>query len=844
MSSEGHILEPPELLSTKSLLSRTGECYYVPYLQRHYSWDEENISRYFESIVHGVRSMAGVEHDSYKQNDESFMGSVVCFVDSRYSSVYPLEQNDVPAKVYVLIDGQQRVSVSLVSSIVLHRRLRKIVDSLAEHRNKLIELDGNIFQDDLTRIFSEFDVLVEETQSDLCELVRSKAAGDKKYYPRMIRSIEDCWSRNRKDCKYDSPIARMLSDFIDFENKINEPSYEMDFLCYDEISADTIYEYVEWLSIATEKMDGSDKFPFGPLPDIEPIFKDEQMQFAFFNRKGTLDPFTPIHQLIQKQQDDNKTVTGLKALHSSFTQAARILTFIAYLLNRVKFVRIATDSEKHAYQIFDSLNTTGAPLTAFETLRPEVIRKFGGVEKLTGTTVSDLLQGVDYHLNVEKRYKDKKTKDLIVSLALAEDGRKLSMDLSEQRFYLLKQYNNSRNNENERSGEEFIRNFLHVTEINEEYISKVSQSAHVSDNAFLSHLTKTGLNHDHKKFAQEAAFCFSLLSSSKHRITIPIISQFYSSYLEEKCDERHLQLCHAIRATASFYAIWRVSRDGTDNIDAHHRRIMRNANTGTVPQLNYARLERKGTPPDIEDLRKEYLRLLIGNETLPLDRIELTDSPTNCLLDQAWINHSVDIPIYETQKSVAKFLLLLHGYWEDYKNNRNPGVTIIDSDLWNHVAHATIDHIIPQKHPITVGSSGKMPRTPKQWLDSIGNLTLLPRSLNSYIKDSDWQKRRLIFIALTSDMKADQKEKEITKALKEQYQLSDIKIKKLIDIFSDIVRLYRGGYIPTIKDLIENKEIDEVIIKTRGEEILKSSWEPLMHLLFGMSYEEYKSRYC
>ena len=51
----------------------------------------------------------------------------------------------------------------------------------------------------------------------------------------------------------------------------------------------------------------------------------------------------------------------------------RITLFSYYLLKSVVLTRVETDDEDYAFDIFDSLNTTGAPLTAIETFKPRVI---------------------------------------------------------------------------------------------------------------------------------------------------------------------------------------------------------------------------------------------------------------------------------------------------------------------------------------------------------------------------------------------------------------------------------------------------------------------------------------
>ena len=45
----------------------------------------------------------------------------------------------------------------------------------------------------------------------------------------------------------------------------------------------------------------------------------------------------------------------------------------AYVLNRIALTVVQGKDEDYAFTIFESLNTTGEPLTAFETFLPRVV---------------------------------------------------------------------------------------------------------------------------------------------------------------------------------------------------------------------------------------------------------------------------------------------------------------------------------------------------------------------------------------------------------------------------------------------------------------------------------------
>jgi hypothetical protein len=50
--------------------------------------------------------------------------------------------------------------------------------------------------------------------------------------------------------------------------------------------------------------------------------------------------------------------------------------FCEYLIYPLE-IDIVAKKEEYAFEMFDSLNTTGDPLTAFETFKPKVVEHIG-----------------------------------------------------------------------------------------------------------------------------------------------------------------------------------------------------------------------------------------------------------------------------------------------------------------------------------------------------------------------------------------------------------------------------------------------------------------------------------
>jgi Protein of unknown function DUF262 len=116
--------------------------------------------------------------------------------------------------------------------------------------------------------------------------------------------------------------------------------------------------------------------------------------------------------------------------HKEFCQLFRLLVLSRYMNNRMAFTMVTTKSEDDAFDMFEALNTTGEPLTAFETLKPRIIEE----ETLTNYEQSASRQhvrAIEEYLDKFKKAEEKQTatSELLVPFALAETGLKLQKRL-------------------------------------------------------------------------------------------------------------------------------------------------------------------------------------------------------------------------------------------------------------------------------------------------------------------------------------------------------------------------------------------------------------------------------
>jgi hypothetical protein len=112
--------------------------------------------------------------------------------------------------------------------------------------------------------------------------------------------------------------------------------------------------------------------------------------------------------------------------HKGFCQLFRLLLLSRYMNDRMAFTIVTTKSEDDAFDMFEALNTTGEPLTAFEQLKPRVIAAEGHTN-YEHSPSHQHVKSIEAHLERFKKAQEKQraTSDLLVPFPLAETGMKL-----------------------------------------------------------------------------------------------------------------------------------------------------------------------------------------------------------------------------------------------------------------------------------------------------------------------------------------------------------------------------------------------------------------------------------
>lgn len=679
-------------------LCENGQGLYVPAYQRQYSWDKSKISRLFEDACHGFTML--IDHE----DSITFLGTIIAIHDTQYLTVNPLVKGDVPSRVMTIIDGQQRLTTLLLINTVLHEEIRyrsvKLQDQEHEDRQWLLE--------ECMKVVGRLAKTFEED--------KDYGDGAFRFYPRMIRAYDDSWSRKKGKANYTSPIGHYLHSYG--QHGREEPKRPYKFEAPEGSSDQSKYKLLS---------DGR--------RTIQSLIKDvaknntQNLELPSFDVMIGARPFQDI--LVKADFPESVKATLTKDEAENFKELLRLVLFANFVLDRVAVTIVTAKNEDYAFDMFEALNTTGEPLTAFETFKPRVIH-CEGLEAYETSKSHEYMKSVEGYLDGFGKTDDKQdaTSRLIVAFASAERGEKLSKRLSEQRRFFKENF--------EKLGEgdpkkDFVRHLSHA--------AIFIQHAWPDDKA-----AKPRLFSVEEATADEVVLCLDLLRSFKHTITQGVLIRFYSEIRKADAENRPKAVesfIKAIKSCAAFSVLWRASRRTTDNIDMHYRKLMESGHAATgMPPLARRLSNGDESPAPDADLLQKALASILSIE----GKIESKED---------WVKSAAKIPAYRVQREVTRFILLAAAH-DSADDKTAPGLTaagksgllpLLDYSHWRDEGSQTVEHVAPQKRA-------------EGWLDSLydddeiidrlGNLTLLPGPENTSLSNASWTRKRLIYKVLSA----------------------------------------------------------------------------------------------
>ena len=359
----------------------------------------------------------------------------------------------------------------------------------------------------------------------------------------------------------------------------------------------------------------------------------------------------------------------------------KVLDFLDQILNKIRFCLISItgeNSEDFAISLFNTLNTTGQPLTAFEVLKSELYK----VDSQLSDKINDIQKKIIERYVFQRKKIVNHTGKLLLYLPLyrggfKEDGYTLSdKKFKDQRGY-LKQILKT----------ETPKQIVEDIQIINDFYSQYWLDLQSLDTLFKE---------------DDEQVCFQFLTELKHDRVLPIIFRFYQNNKES------LRKC--IKMCVAFSSLWRAFHDGgTSGIDNAYKDV----------SLNLKKTDK------IESLNKKLKELFLK---------KLKPSPKKIQeLKNQWLEKLKISPIYKNQK-LSKFLLFIAYnklHFEPEKGlEKKSGIDILTLYHWKHKDYKTIEHIIP-----------KTDRQIISHIHTLGNLTLLPQTLNSALGNKPFSEK-------------------------------------------------------------------------------------------------------
>lgn len=745
----------PSSKSVFDLLSENGTFFVIPTYQRPYSWKDEEISKMLNDIFEGYFLLL-TKVDTIK-----FLGTILT-TDSRSSAeVGEQRSTELPSRVLAVIDGQQRITTLILiltllyeKIVLLHKRwgdnIEKQIDKAQAKLKKSPQGESqelNALIEELNEEQRDVRVIVDKitTDIDACvnELMGKKTSpSDTQYYPRIIRLMEDYWDKEKPG--YTSAIASYIYNCMKYLRKISEGT----------IDSTEEFSVNDWVANAKEDQKefyrkirdalGVIRGAFGVFEETSGKLssKDSEEEKKGYKEEKELYIAPSVDYLIKPEVYgvlkalfllntlSAPVVRSLQGTTKESKDLRKLLQFSAlagYLMYRVAITSVNASNEDMAFDIFESLNTAGSPLTAIETFKPHVF--------LPGVGKDDPLYRWMQDITTYLQDKNADASRLIQVFAFAEAGKTKLTRINQQRIF-LNQYDKF----DDEQKNKFIENLFYTKEFLEhcwgEELDLTSLLAFISREQW-----------------EELEFCLTFLKNLKHfRALGPVVRYF--AHWKESVETPSLDLnskkeaasdfVAAVKACTAFTVLWRTALGGgTKGIDTIYEKIM----TGNLAQdyPPFCRQDDKHQEtelPSVSDLKGVFIRALqekrIGSAEQWVEKVKTT------YYQQGFRNLAKVVLLAAANDAEASPkcpYALTKG-----KEGCNP---LLRADLFKDL---TLEHISPQDrgsgswnesfHNETY-SSAKL-------VDTLGNYTLLPLPENSFVSNKEWEEKKKAYKVFAS----------------------------------------------------------------------------------------------
>lgn len=694
--------------SLGSFFSQPGRGFYIPYYQRQYSWDKENAEKLVTDIFYGIKRTIT------KSNNSLFLGTVILHNEKQVTVHTHTDTPNLLTKVSNVVDGQQRIASIAMLACVLSHCVSKTIGELKALTVKTPDIDNLVKEltNELPHLREFYSVEVKQTDAQPPIKPLIIRAGEVETSPRS-----DQWTL-AGDGKsfYRSNTASFLSEFINNGTLVSSPSSDDRVRTVVEVFLDQIERELEEANLdlaesllAANRASGGSLYNFIAYPPEVPCFQ-------------TLEP-----------RSQGVACAGMLLLAASF-----------FLKNSCHLVVIECGDLDLAFDMFQSLNATGTPLTAFEVFKPQLVKAW---EPNYASTIKPEVDRIERVFETESTASGKEalTDRVIVSTALIYNGQGISKQFSRERDWLA----DSLPNVAEPLSRSFVVCIADQAEYCQRFVISRKPAKNSSSFELVEHLCVLGVP---RQRADEAALCVFYLRDAGHEFANSVLSVFYSKLLRSQGSPALVNLAAAefvevCKATAAFFTLW-MGVPFPGHPDSVYKRMFQSGGVNMTVANGIA----NQSTSFVKSAFKEALALR-----------KIYDTASATVAKPAWVAYAKGHAWY-AKKAVCRFALFVashdaaadftatnEGFFTDGLSN---SASLLNCRAWHAADYEVIEHVATRDKP----------RTPVKYpthcdpsiypgnrsvVDKLGNLSLLSVAVNSSVY-SEWPDKVFYYWSLTT----------------------------------------------------------------------------------------------
>jgi len=697
--------------SLHDFFSQGGRGFYVPYYQRNYSWDEENATKLIGDIFSSIKRTLS------KPNNSIFLGTVILHDEKNVVTGVHSDTPNLLTKVANVVDGQQRITSIAILACAIEEQINQIVP-------KLKALAGSA---------TEFDTLATELTDELPNIRRfysveiTKTGAQPKLKPKIIRAgdvsanpVSDQWTLGGDiNHFYRSNTSSFLSKFI--------AGIAIDMIPTDERLGSVLEVFREKIS---EEITGADAGLATGLLSANGLTDGSLSNFMAYPPN-----WANVHTLPPDEQ-------------ALYCGGMLLLAVCSFLKNSCHLVVIECLDLGLAFDMFQSLNATGTPLTAFEVFKPQIVKAWGAGYS---TAIKPQVDRIEKVFETESNSSDKEelTDKVIVSSALVFNGMERSRRFSEERDCLTDTLDDSLSaGVPTQTSIDFVTSIADQADYFLTFIKPRRSPKNSATFGLCNHLLTMGLT---PQQADSAALCVFYLKDAGHQFAHAVLSVFYSKLLRAQSNAAAkmaaaTEFVAVCEATAAFFTLYMGAQQGRFP-DSDYRALFQS----TAGNISFA----NGAANQTAVFVKAAFRQALENQ-------KIYDSANPVAARQIWVDLAKENAWY-SRKAVCRFALLVSAHDaapdltagnEGLFTNGMPNCSdLLNCRIWHMSSYEVIEHVATREQPSSIKFAAHFDATiyPGNYsiVDKLGNLTLLSGAVNSSIY-SEWPDKVFYYWNLTT----------------------------------------------------------------------------------------------